>query len=260
MIVSLQCTPVLDSNPVVFALSVAAYDEDNDSLSIKWSGVAGKFPNGSDSERIQWQPPFSIYSNDYQLFVTVSDFESSVKDTIEILVEGAPVLTDYRDGKKYNLVRIGSQTWMTQNLNYASDYGSRCYQDDPALCDQYGQLYEWEVAKTVCPGGWHLPSMDEWLTLLEWASPKPGLNLKSTTGWYENGNGKDTLGFNILPAGRWYSSESFGHLGRHASFWTSDEKGTETAMYIRFDYYGDDGYQYESDKTSGFSVRCIQDR
>lgn len=260
VIQGLTSNQILDSDPVSFNLSAIAQDEDGDSLTYVWSCEAGVFPEGTNMPTVKWRPPFNFNAAKYDLIVSVSDNEFKVTDTMEVALKGSPHLKDPRDGKLYGVVKLGSQTWMKENLNYEVDYYSRCYRDDSEMCKKYGHLYEWITARSACPPGWHLPSMDEWLTLLEWAGPEAGLMLKSRTGWYENGNGRDTLGFNILPAGRWYANEYYGHLGMHSSFWTSDEENQTSAKYIRFDYYGSGGYQYSSDQGNYFSVRCIQSR
>ena len=146
-------------------------------------------------------------------------------------------LTDARDGKTYKTVKIGSQTWMAENLNYKA-HQSFCYEDDPANCDKYGRLYMWAAAmdsaavfseggkgcgegeichpvypvRGVCPAGWHLPSDAEWDALKRFVAGSlfggvtypVGYTLKSASGWEENGNGSDAFGFEALPAGRHY--------------------------------------------------------
>jgi len=105
-------------------------------------------------------------------------------------------LTDSRDGKKYKAVKIGSQTWMSQNLNYhgADGFLGLCYGDEPKNkirypenCEKYGRLYSLEEAKNACPKGWNLPSDNEWKKLIYFAGGDSiaGKKLKAKGKWGE---------------------------------------------------------------------------
>ena len=176
-------------------------------------------------------------------------------------------LTDDRDGQTYKTVKIGEQWWMAENLNYRyiqqtaqEDSSSYCYNDDPANCAKYGRLYLWSAALVVCPEGWHLPRRDEWDTLLTavGGEAKAGIMLKSTEGWKYNGNGSDSYFFSALPAGYRFSSEYFYYEGDIAYFWSSTKYGNYRAYNMHLDYVNDDANLNDSNKYSGFSVRCLR--
>jgi len=121
--------------------------------------------------------------------------------------------TDARDGQTYKVVTIGKQCWMAEDLNFYTDTGSACYNNDPANCDTLGRLYNWWTAKTVIPDGWHLPSdaeLDTLFTFLggKWAGGKLKVGGSS--------------GFNAQFGG-WGGKNNFLHLGLAASFWGSSE-------------------------------------
>ena len=166
---------------------------------------------------------------------------------------GEPVfgsLTDTRDGKVYKTVKLGSQEWMAENLNYAAE-GSHCYEDKEENCEKYGRLYNWEIAldtsnrgcgdnfsgcrlrndfhprQGVCPDGWHLPEHSEWDTLFNFArehSEGEGVGSSLLAYDWDDYNEKlyasDRFGFNILLAGISFKEE-YTDLGVSTEFWTS---------------------------------------
>ena len=183
-------------------------------------------------------------------------------------------MTDSRDGNTYKTVKIGEQVWMAENLNYADSVKtpslkgqSSCYDGAAANCEKYGRLYTWAAAiDSVCPSGWHLPSRDEWKTLITAVGSKAGTALKSTSGWTSlngvSGNGTDAFGFSALPAGyrdrhgRYYSERSY------AKFWTSTEDAEDGSynaydMSIFVETYA--SLNVSSSKPYGYSVRCLKD-
>jgi len=179
--------------------------------------------------------------------------------------------TDERDGKSYKAVIIGSQTWMAENLNYASitDTLSRCYSDSVANCNKYGRLYDWATAKTACPNGWHLPANAEWDKLLRYidgdTSTYSPYN-SYTAGKYlkaKNCNGTDEFGFAALPGGyyRIYIGNYFGSVGSQGYWWTTLESSTNnnSAHYRNMACSEEYVELNDCSKNCLISVRCVKD-
>ncbi|MCL2283106.1 MAG: hypothetical protein FWC26_07295, partial [Fibromonadales bacterium] len=131
-------------------------------------------------------------------------------------------LHDKRDGKTYRTVKIGTQIWMAENLNYDAE-NSKCYENKPENCEKYVRLYDWETAMKSCPSSWHLPSNEEWKTLVNFAGGRniAGKKLKAKKGWNEKGNGTDGFGFSALPGGSGYSDDKFSDVGNYGYWWSS---------------------------------------
>jgi len=172
------------------------------------------------------------------------------------------IFVDNRDGKSYNTVTIGTQTWMAENLNYdvpgtATDV---CYENIAANCATYGRLYDWSAAKKACPAGWHLPSDAEWAKLEKYlgGSLKAGTKLKSSTGWKPY-SGVPTITnhskFSALPGG---SGGGFSNLGSDAYWWSATEYDANNAWRRYMDYSHEDLGRFYDSKTRLYSVRCVQ--
>jgi uncharacterized protein (TIGR02145 family) len=201
----------------------------------------------------------------------------------------ADTLTDI-DGNVYNIIKIGDQIWMKENLNTTRfRNGDAIPTTSPAFRDisgdteqiyqwpyggditnvkEYGRLYTFYAAsdsRGVCPSGWHLPSLTEWNKLITLAGTQQlaGGKLKESgfTHWNEpNKGGTDEFGFSALPGGSRNEDGSFRNMGEFGSWWTS----TSSDRGANYFYIEHDAVQifrtyiYQS-KIYGFSIRCVKD-
>ncbi len=118
----------------------------------------------------------------------VSDFGGS-GDPVDPSTVVRDSLKDERDGKVYKTVKIGTLTWMAENLNYEIDI-SRCYDDNPDKCKRYGRLYGYKSVEKACPTGWRIPTKKEWNKLLASISDESYPEMQN-----------DPYGFNVLLGG-----------------------------------------------------------
>ncbi len=190
--------------------------------------------------------------------------------------------TDTREtpAKVYKWTKIGTQTWMAENLAYlpsvndATDNSTTVAKyyvynyDGTVVADAkassyyttYGVLYNWTAAMGVCPTGWHLPSSAEWSTLETYVggAGTAGTKLKSVSGWTRGITGTDAYGFSALPSGLYYGSD-FGNALNGGHWWSATEGGATNAYGRYMNYSSAVVYSTNYSKSNGFSVRCLQD-
>ncbi|GAA3555718.1 FISUMP domain-containing protein [Snuella lapsa] len=129
--------------------------------------------------------------------------------------------TDPRDGQVYEIVTIGDQTWFAENLNYdTADNSSTCYDGNSDNCFIYGRLYSGDAAQTACPDGWHLPSKEEWETLIDYLGGINAAHVFFKPFAMQQG---EPVGFNLL-AGGWYFAD-FKDIGIEGHYYTSTDGG-----------------------------------
>jgi uncharacterized protein (TIGR02145 family) len=177
------------------------------------------------------------------------------------------------EGNIYETVKIYRQVWMTENLKVTKfndgtsitlvpDSATWMDLETPAYCwynndstsykEPYGALYNFYAVNTgkLCPTGWHVPTEEEWYTLISKLDAKhepfnyfgitsftAGGKLKEagTTHWYSTNQGAtNETGFTALPGGsRSYYPFTGGEIG-----WTTSPE----TVHKNSDGYYDIGY------------------
>jgi uncharacterized protein (TIGR02145 family) len=161
-------------------------------------------------------------------------------------------------GQTYRTIKIGSQTWMADNLNYNRS-GSACYANMPKYCGIYGRLYNWHTACEVCPEGWHLPSDAEWTTLTNSVGAiNTGVKLKAANGWLNGGNGTDDYGFSALPGGG--CTSALCQFRGEGSFWWTASEASDKLAWRRYMYDNSSNVHRNAGSTKPvlYYVRCIK--
>ena len=197
---------------------------------------------------------------------------------------GAGTVTDI-DGNVYNIITIGTQVWLVENLKvthyrngdsipnvtdntqwFSLNSGAYCdYNNDLNHVSTYGRLYNWYAVndnRCLAPAGWHVPSDAEWNILINYLGgfSVAGGALKETILWQSPNTGAtNSSGFSALPGGYRDNSSNFYNIGNIASFWSSTAYSTSWAYYRSLSY--DNAVVFHSNcyRIYGLSVRCVRD-
>jgi len=189
-------------------------------------------------------------------------------------------VSDY-DGNVYQVVKIGTQKWLKENLkslHYSDGVpipGAAAYNDSDSLANIYGRLYTWDAAmrdstsqgaQGVCPLGWHVPSDSEWTVLENFLGGPPvaGGKMKDTvTGFWDapNTGADNSSGFTVLPGGEYdgyYTPHVYHQMHQYAVFWTSTQVSSTGATERYLSYNSDSCLPYNWYKVMKYSVRCLK--
>jgi uncharacterized protein (TIGR02145 family) len=215
---------------------------------------------------------------------------SDVPETDKTIICNFYECRDFQN-KNYPVVQIGNQVWMAENLKTTVlNDGTRipevthgnewCQLTSPAYCwyandsvtysNTYGPLYNWYTVSTgkLCPEGWHVPSNEEWATLVNYVGGVEiaGAKLKEagTDHWSSPNIGMNSVGFSALPGGLRYGivhSDSGNFVGVRESgdWWTSSEYDDSTGAhdYCMASFIAWISAGCTTSFVSGHNVRCI---
>jgi len=173
---------------------------------------------------------------------------------------------DPRDGEEYGVIELGDQVWMDRNLNFSPTEGnSGYYANDSSEAHTYGRLYSWDTALESVPDGWHLPSLEEWQTLIDHCGGDSiaGGKLKSEGEdfWlFPNLGASNEFDFGAVGTGHIDFSGSQGFMEK-TFFWTSTPINTvsELAYANKLTQLSKTIVVEEKLKGILCSVRCIRD-
>ena len=201
-------------------------------------------------------------------------------------------MTD-QDGNVYKTVKIGTQTWMAENLRTtkyrdgsdiplvylnvewaALSTGAYCNYSTTSNCDTiatFGRLYNYYAvtdSRQIAPAGWHVSTYEEWETLESFLGSngnggKQGGLLKEsgTSHWHSPNTGAvNETGFTAIPSGARSTGGTYEGIGEGGVCWTTGNTAEAGHPW---------GYAYLFNKASinragtyentGYAIRCVKD-
>ncbi|HEY5593058.1 MAG TPA: FISUMP domain-containing protein [Paludibacter sp.] len=169
--------------------------------------------------------------------------------------------TDSRDGRVYNTVKIGTQTWMATELNTATfrngdvillattkkGWKTAGKEKKPAMVNN---LYNWYAVndhRGIAPKGWHVPTMKEWDILIDFLGETFFLT-----------HDKTRKLFGVYTYDYEYRFEDGSYNKENSSiWWWSSFDGNTLASCVLTGMKSD--LSFGSDKARGLRIRCIKD-
>jgi uncharacterized protein (TIGR02145 family) len=200
--------------------------------------------------------------------LTPEDADGNVYRTIKIgnqvWMSESLRTTKFRDGTPLdNIIQVDDTTWSDASIA-SSKYWAYVHNDSNSKAIE-GLLYNQYAAtgstlgSSLCPAGWHIPTLSEANTFIANAGSNLALRHPGTTYWYFGAtNGTNTSGFNSLGSDNRAITGSASGIKLENYFWT-----TSNRIGIQIDAFAPNPstitYNNTFDERHGLSVRCIKD-
>lgn len=230
---------------------------------------------------------YTLSGSDFSFYDSAADLAATV--IIGGVNYGSYALKGYPpifDGRLYKFIKIGNQTWLTENLDYKFnglqlnnttwDYSNKqadYYNFDEELGKKYGLLYNFKAIeylnnnRSTLTTGWKVPTKSDYETLISFAggTDTAGSKLRAVGEW-NNQSTSDTnsLKFSALPGGEGYNdgnnNAAFEHMGLSGYFntitpYSSNTQYQNEAIWIT----NSPVIYFQPGKNYPFSVRLIRE-
>lgn len=223
---------------------------------------------------------------------------------------GNSMVTDY-DANLYHTLQLGDQCWLKEDIR-SEHYSDGTFIEDVeghSLNDtipyrfpyytmgNYGQMYNWAAAmrcapgsnsspsgvQGICPDGWHLPSINEWVKLNNYIGSQSQYVCGDNSAYvakalafndfWETDTGACSVGhlqqtnnttqFSAYPMGLFAQSNYPYYTGEYACFWSSSPSYSYNddvfAYHLRLRYNTSQIHTGSILLKQGVSVRCLKD-
>ena len=179
----------------------------------------------------------------------IGDFQNT-KSTSETL------FTDPRDGQQYKTVQLrDGKTWLAENFNFDTGEGCSFYDNDPENGKKYGRLYTWEAAKKAAPAGWHLPSDEEWSSMINlYGGFSKDESHQENSTFQSLVSGGDS-GFAATFGGERDHNNAFDFIDIFGTYWGATKSPMNTVWTFRFVPVTNKVYRHDAN-TDMYALSC----
>jgi uncharacterized protein (TIGR02145 family) len=232
-----------------------------------------------------------VKSRNYRFVIIAVLFTAVNCESIHTVIIPPPATITDIDGNIYKTITIGTQVWLKENLKTTrynngkaiplitedkawgesrmSEQSAYCwYNNDTGIYKStYGALYNCFTVDqgNLCPTGWHVPSDEEWTTLINFIGGySTGGGILKETGYIHwdvpNIGATNYWGFTAVPGGYRFADGKFFGISSVAHWWSaSDTEYDDIGSFFYVSFNGAYISLSQQLKVYGFSVRCIMD-